>query len=123
MEAGADFSAALMQYVHLALKRKWLILSIVLAMGGLGTLKAFLTTPRYTAAVRIQIEREAAKVLERGSAAPQEEGGLDFLKTQFELLKSRTMAERVVSQLRLGGAGRLRKERKHVAYRRALRRL
>jgi capsular exopolysaccharide synthesis family protein len=102
MAGGADFSATLMQYVHLALKRKWLILSIVLAMGALGTLKAFMTTPRYTAAVRIQIEREAAKVLERGSAAPQEEGGLDFLKTQFELLRSRTMAERVVAQLRLG---------------------
>ena len=94
-----------MQYLHIALKRKWLILSIVLGVVALGLLKAVLATPRYTAVVRIQIDREPLKLLDRGMTAPQEEGGTDFLKTQFELLKSRAMAERVVSSLKLRDDG------------------
>lgn len=100
---GNDLALALMQYVHIAFKRKWLILSVLLAVVVLGLLKALLATPRYTSTVRIQIDREPLKVLERGATTPQEEGGADFLKTQFELLKSRAMAERVVSSLKLKG--------------------
>ena len=74
-------------------------------MVALGLLKAVLATPRYTANVRIQIDREPLKVLDRGVTAPLEEGGSDFLKTQFELLKSRAMAERVVSTLKLMNDG------------------
>ena len=48
-----------------------------------------------------QIDREAGKVVEGGSISPSEQGGSDFLRTQYELLKSRTMAERVVSMLRI----------------------
>ncbi len=90
-----------LQYLHVAFKRKWIILSIMLAVVTLGTLKALMTTPRYTSNVRIQIDREPLKVVEHGLTDPQEEGGLDFLKTQFELLKSRAMAARVVSSLHL----------------------
>ena len=100
-EDAADLARSLMQYVHIAIKRKWLILSVVFGVVALGLLKAVLATPCYTANVRIQIDREAMKVLDRGVTVPQEEGGTDFLKTQFELLKSRAMAERVVTALRL----------------------
>ncbi len=100
---GNDPAQVLSQFLHIALKRKWLILSVLLAVVVLGVLKSVLATPRYTATVRIQIDREPLKVLDRGLTAPQEEGGADFLKTQFELLKSRAMAERVVSSLKLQG--------------------
>ncbi len=103
-EAG-ELARSLLQYVHIALKRRWLILSVLLGVVALGLLKAVLATPRYTANVRIQIDREPLKVLDRGVTAPQEEGGSDFLKTQFELLKSRAMAERVVSTLKLKDDG------------------
>ena len=42
-----------LQYLHVAFKRKWIILSIMLAVVTLGTLKALMTTPRYTSNVRI----------------------------------------------------------------------
>jgi len=103
-EAG-ELARSLLQYVHIALKRRWLILSVLLGVVALGLLKAVLATPRYTANVRIQIDREPLKVLDRGVTAPLEEGGSDFLKTQFELLKSRAMAERVVSTLKLMNDG------------------
>lgn len=89
------------QYLHIVLKRKWVIVSVLLAFIVLGGVWALLKTPLYTATARIQIDREPMKVVERGSTTPAEEGGADFLKTQYELLKSSVMAERVVSSLRL----------------------
>jgi capsular exopolysaccharide synthesis family protein len=98
---GNDLAVTLRQYLHIVIKHRWIILSCILAAMALGAVKALITTPLYSSTVRIQIDREPTKLLEQGSAAPQEEGGQDFLKTQFELLKSLGMAERVASQLRL----------------------
>ena len=89
------------QYLHGIIKHKWLIASISLAFLVLGGVRVFLKTPLYSATARIQIDREAGKVVEGGSISPSEQGGSDFLRTQYELLKSRTMAERVVSMLRI----------------------
>src|SRR5271165_3505792 len=100
-EEGNALVQGTLQYLFVALKRKWLILSIVFTIVALGTLKALMTTPRCTSTVRIQIDREPLKVLEHGLTDPAEEGGSDFLKTHFELLKSRAMAARVVSSLHL----------------------
>ncbi len=94
-------AVSIRQYLHIVIKHRWIIVSCVLAATALGAVKALITTPLYSSTVRIQIDREPSKLLEQGSAAPQEEGGQDFLKTQFELLKSLGMAERVASQLRL----------------------
>ncbi len=87
----------------MVLKRRWLILGITLGFLALGGIQTLLQTPLYSATVRIQIEREPAKVVEGGAIMPAEmaTGNMDFLKTQYELLKSRNMGERVVSSLHL----------------------
>lgn len=101
-EAAQDsLAVTLRQYLHVALKRKWIILSITLAFVTLGGVRTLLMTPLYSATARVQIDREAVKLVEGGSVSPSEEGGSDFMRTQFELLKSRAMAERVVSSLRI----------------------
>ena len=102
-EDEADLAASVRQYAHMLLKRQWLILSIALVTVVLGGLHTLLKTPLYLATVRIQIEREPAKILEGGATSPIESAGAtDFLRTQYELLKSRAMAERIVSSLQLG---------------------
>jgi uncharacterized protein involved in exopolysaccharide biosynthesis len=58
-------------------------------------------TPLYSSTARIQIDREPGKIIEGGSTSPSEEGGTEFLRTQYEILKSRAMAERVISALRI----------------------
>ncbi len=100
-EEDDGLAQSIFQYFYILLKRKWLILSVVLGVVALGLLKAVIATPRYTAVVRIQIDREPLKVLDRELTTPQEEGGADFLKTQFELLKSRALAERVATSVKL----------------------
>ena len=96
-----DLANSLRQYVHILLKRKWLILSLTLLFFVLGGVRAAMKTPLYSSTARIQIDREPGKVIEGGSTSPSEEGGTEFLRTQYEILKSRAMAERVVSALQI----------------------
>lgn len=63
----------------------------------------FLTTPVYRAGLTMQIERQEAQVLEYQGVTPTETSAdaKDFYQTQYELLKSRSLAERVIEQLNL----------------------
>ena len=83
-------------------KRKWLILSIAAAFLTIGALRTLMKTPLYTATARLQIDRNVAKIVNTEGVLPVENGDYDFMRTQYELLKSRNMAERVVSSLTLG---------------------
>lgn len=97
---GENIGLTLQRYLRIFLKRRWLILGIAFFFFSMGTLYALLKTPRYTATVSIQIDRESSKVLEGGStmpSAPSGQDGLEFQRTQFELLRSRAMAQRVVT--------------------------
>ena len=67
----------------------------------LGGVRGAMKTPLYSSTARIQIDREPGKIIEGGATSPSEEGGTEFLRTQYEILKSRAMAERVVSALRI----------------------
>ncbi len=82
-------------------KRKWLIVSIAGAFLVIGAVRTLMQTPLYTATVRLQIDANVAKIVESGNVTP-ENSGSDFMRTQYELLQSRTMAERVASALKLG---------------------
>ena len=68
----------------------------------LGAVRTLMMTPLYEATVRLQIDRNVAKVVESGNVTPVEGTDFEFLKTQYELLQSRTMAERVAVSLKLG---------------------
>src|SRR5579883_907416 len=92
----------LAEYWRIALRRKWLVLGIALTFVVLGGLRTLMMTPLYTSTVRLQIDRNVAKIVEGGNVTPVEGTDVEFLKTQYELLQSRTMAERVASALKLG---------------------
>ncbi len=97
-----SFGQDLLEYWRIFYKRRWLILSIVVTSVVLALLVTMMMTPLYTATVRIQIDREPPKVLEGGNVVPTEVGSnFDYLKTEYELLQSRAIAERVTSSLRL----------------------
>lgn len=92
----------LLEYWRILRKRGWLILSIAGAILILGLVGTLMMTPVYTSTVRLQIDRNVAKIVEGGSVNPIEGADLEFFKTQYELLQSRALAERIVSALRLG---------------------
>ena len=91
-----DFAETVRNYLRIVYRRRWLILSILGIVATLGTLRVLMLTPMYTATVRIQIEQNAAKIVEGGvSQADSNSWSDDFLKTQYELLQSRSLAQRV----------------------------
>ena len=61
-----------------------------------------MTTPLYMATVRLQIDRNVAKIVDSGNVLPVEGSDAEFFRTQQELLRSRAMAERVATSLDLG---------------------
>jgi succinoglycan biosynthesis transport protein ExoP len=105
-DAGAEatpvFGLSLNDYLRILIKRKWLILSILGAAVVIGTLTTLMKTPLYTSTVRMQIDPNTAKIVQSGDVTPAEGANADFMRTQFELLNGRTMAERVASALKLG---------------------
>ena len=101
-EPPSDFQLDLLEYLRVLIKRRWLILSIVAASLVFGALMTLIKTPLYTSTVRIQIDRSVAKIVESGNVTPVEGPELEFMRTQYELLQSHTIAERVASALKLG---------------------
>lgn len=101
-DASGDFRLHVLEYWRIFYKRKWIILSFLAASLGIGALRTLMETPLYTATVRLQIDRNVAKIVEGGNISPVEGGDSEFLRTQYELLQSRAISERVASTLRLG---------------------
>jgi len=81
--------------------RKWSILALVLVISMLTALTVLTATPIYRATTTLLIEEKAAKVVSIEQVYGLEGTGSEYLQTQFELLKSRSLAERVVRQLNL----------------------
>lgn len=93
----------LLRYWQFVWKHR-LIFVIALAVSlAVATASTLLTTPLYTAKMTIEIDREAPKVINLQDVTPREDlgNGMDFYMTQYGLLKSHALAERVVDALGL----------------------
>lgn len=95
-----DDEIDLLDYWRIVLKRRWTVLAtlgLVFAIALIGTL---LMTPIYRASTTLQIDRDTIKVVDVGGLTPTESSmDRDFYQTQYELLKSRALAQRVIGQL------------------------
>jgi succinoglycan biosynthesis transport protein ExoP len=93
----------LLDYWQVVLKRRWTVLAclfVVFATVAIGTLKK---KPIYEAKVELEINPEEPQVLnfkEISQAAPTVDVD-SYRETQYKVLQSRTLAERVVNDLRL----------------------
>jgi succinoglycan biosynthesis transport protein ExoP len=89
----------------LVLRRNlWIVVGIVLAALVLGLAATMLTTPQYTASATLQIDQEAAQVLDSQDQVQPAVAYQDadrFLQTQVDVLKSREMVIRVAQALNL----------------------
>src|SRR5205809_984252 len=83
-------------------KRKWTVILLFLTVEVTTLVATFLLTPIFRPGITLKIERDVPKVIEFKDVMPVEsQGDRDFYQTQYELLKSRTLAERVIEQLSL----------------------
>lgn len=105
-EAGStdDDEIDLRQIWRTLVKHRWMLLGITAlctVAAGIYTLRV---TPQYKASAMLQIDRAAQKVVGFGAEVQLDEGLASDqlqLRTQMELLKSRSLAERVIDELGL----------------------
>lgn len=93
-------------YWQLALKHRFLIVGSFLAALLVGATLTLLMTPIYTARATLQIDRETARIIDSEDVAPRENmmAGEEFFQTQYGLLRSRSLAERVIESLGLASS-------------------
>jgi capsular exopolysaccharide synthesis family protein len=96
--------SVLRRYWRMLYRRRYVIL-VIASLGIIaGILVSMLTRPEYAGTVMVQVAREEAKVLniegvEQGGGEARYEA--EFYQTQYALLKSRSLSERVVRDLAL----------------------
>ena len=98
---GQTLRAMLFQVLGLAIKHRRLIGLFALAglLGGLVT--TILTTRVYSASTVVKIDRSAPKVGTMQQSAMDGLGDPQFYQTQYELIRSRSLADRGVTNLNL----------------------
>ena len=97
-----DENSIIRQYLRIAIRWRYVILGTTLAFVLLGLIITLLITPKYMASATIEISRESSQVtniqgVERETSVADQE----FYQTQYGLLQSRSLSERVATQLRL----------------------
>ena len=90
----------LQDYWRVIRKHLWLILSCFFGTVLATILVIFMMTPIYTATTTLLIERKAPQVLDIREvlSEPLVPDTYDYYKTQYEILKSQTLAARVIRE-------------------------
>lgn len=99
-----DHRKAIFTYLGLALKYRWLILTFLTVGLAIGFFVTFTSTPIYRATASVQIERQAPRIVKTDTQPDFGDESDRFYQTQYDLLNSRLLAERVASDLNLASA-------------------
>lgn len=99
-QEGDDDLINLREYWQVLVRRKWTIVLTMCLLVVASGVASLMMTPVYRATAVIQIERESGKVLDFESVTAEEAvNANDFYQTQYELLRSRSLARRVIDSL------------------------
>lgn len=106
----ASIGPFLRQILAAVRRNLWLVLGIIVALTAAAGIFTMLQTPKYTATTSVEINNRSAQVLgDEMDPVSEELQGWDvdrFLNTQIRILRSRTLAERVVRRLNLNDSPR-----------------
>lgn len=86
----------LRDYLRIINKRKITVFTIFLIVATVAIIKTFTQTPMYRAATRVMIEKNTTSILNNYRYSSWDP---EFLETQYQLIKSAAVAEKVVKQI------------------------
>lgn len=90
------------EYLAIIARRRWVILAIVALALLVGLVVTLLMTPQYTASARIEISRQQQRITNvEGIDEADRTFDAEFYETQYELLRARSVAQRVARELKL----------------------
>lgn len=101
-----DDEIDLLAYWRILVKRRRLVASVLAGVVAVALLATLTATPIYRATTVLQLDKDGIQVVEVAGIQPGDDRGFDpaFLQTQYELIKSRSLAERVANELGLDQA-------------------
>ncbi len=94
-----DDSIDLREYWRILAKRRWVVFGVLAIVVAATLMATLLMVPEYRATVTVQINPDGARILAYEDFEPAQRGGASsqqFLTTQYEILRSRSLAEAVV---------------------------
>ena len=91
----------LLDYWRVIVARRWTVMAVLFTVVAVTLIWTFKQIPIYQAQATIQIDRENHNVLSFKDVYEVESSTDDTLRTQFEVLKSRSLATRVIQNLHL----------------------
>lgn len=90
------------RYLQAVINRRLMILGIVLLSMIVGVIAYLMATPQYRATARLEIARTQPKVLSVQGVEVEDRGrDIQFYETQYQLLRAKSLAERVARALSL----------------------
>lgn len=97
-----DEPPLLIRYLNVVKRWKWLLIGAVAVAVTVGLVTTLLMTRQYTASSTLEIRRESDRIVNVEGVQPEAQGvDMEFYDTQWGLLRSPSLAERVAVQLRL----------------------
>lgn len=88
------------EYLRILYERKWLIISVTIILCTLSLFRSSMMKPVYEAATHVLIEKEAPRIVQMEEVSPMDLLSREYYQTQYKILKSRAIAERVEKALR-----------------------
>src|SRR5262249_28674123 len=89
------------RYLAMIHKRRAVVMTAVGVSLLVAVLYNYTTRPIYQATAQILIDRDTPNVLPNKEVVEIVQGGNDYIQTQYQLLRGRMLAERVVEKLGL----------------------
>jgi succinoglycan biosynthesis transport protein ExoP len=91
----------LRDYLRVLQKRRWTVIAFFVILVTTVAVGTFTARPVYRSAVQILIERENPNVVSIQEVLAIDATATDYYQTQYEILKSETLARRVIQRLQL----------------------
>ena len=91
----------LKDYLRIVKKRQWVIITFFVVVVVSVTISSFLQAPVYKATARVLIEKDSPNVLSFQEVMALDGADIDYYQTQYTILKSRTLAKKVLEELGL----------------------
>lgn len=92
------------------MRRRWLILAVLVIGVGASTALTLLKTPLFRASATLEVQRQETQIIEGADVQPSTIADAEHMATQYALLKSRALAERVAEVLDLPADPRFAKQ-------------
>ena len=86
---------------HVLSRRRWTVISFFIVTVIAVTIWTFTTRPVYTSSATLRIEKEQPHVVKFDEVVKDADSQQDYYQTQYKLLQSRTLANRVIGLLQL----------------------